>query len=274
MSASSLATKHSVLQERFPHPSPLPLRWERGLGIAILLALLGLWQLGVQLSGIPPLVLPGPIRVAQDLVRATASGILWPHAGVTLVEVFGGFAVGSALGFGLGAAAASSRRTERLISPYVVASQALPKLALAPLLVVWLGFGLTSKIVVAALVSFFPLFENTVLGLRSAEPAQSELFRSLRATKSQTFRKLLLPASLPYVATGLRVALILSLVGAVVAEFVGSNRGLGALLVSAQGVLNTPLMFAVIVVLTLIGIVLYWLASGLERIVLRWRFGE
>jgi NitT/TauT family transport system permease protein len=255
-------------------PQPSALRWERGINLLLLVALLLLWQLGVQLAGVPPLVLPGPLRVAQDLAHAASSGALWLNTGYTLAEVLGGFALGSTLGFGLGAAAALSRRTARLISPYVVASQALPKLALAPLLIVWLGFGLTSKIVVAALVSFFPLFENTLLGLRSADTAQIELFRSLRATTLQTFRKLLLPASLPYVATGLRVGLILSLVGAVVAEFVGSNHGLGAMLVSAQGVLNTPLMFAVIVVLTVIGIVLYWLASSLENQVLRWRNGE
>lgn len=161
-----------------------------------------------------------------------------------------------------------------MLNPYIVTSQALPKLAIAPLLVVWLGFGLSSKIVLAALVSFYPLFENTVLGLRSADPVQLEMFSSMRASAWQRFSKLLLPVATPYIAAGLRMALVLSIVGAVVAEFVGANHGLGVMLIAAQGVLNTPLMFAVIVVLTVLSLILYGIVAAIERRVLRWRNGD
>lgn len=246
-----------------------------GIGAdAFLLGLILLaWELLVRFKGLPQLILPGPELVWRTLVGIVVDGTLWPHLWTTLAAVFGGFALGSLLGFGLGSLAALSPLAARLVRPYVVASQALPKLALAPLLAVWLGFDLAPKIVITALISFFPLFENTVLGLRSVDPAQRELFRSLRASDSQTFLRLLLPSALPSVVAGLRVALVLSLVGAVVAEFVGANRGLGALIVSAQGILNTPLMFAVFVVLTFVGVLLYGLSWGVEQLALRWRYG-
>jgi NitT/TauT family transport system permease protein len=247
---------------------------ERLLSLLLLAAFLVGWELLVRLRGLPPLVLPGPLLVWQELVEQVLAGLLWAHLWVTLAEVLLGFLLGSAIGLTLGAAVAYSTRLGQVIRPYVVASQAMPKLALAPIMVVWFGFDLTPKIVIAALISFFPLFENMVAGLQAVEPDQVDLFRSLRANRWQTFVKLRLPSSIPFVAAGLRVALILSLVGAVVGEFVGANKGLGALIVSAQGMMDTPLMFAVFVVLTLVGIVLSLLADALERLALRWRYGE
>jgi NitT/TauT family transport system permease protein len=193
---------------------------------------------------------------------------------VTLAEVLLGFVAGSALGAGLGAVVAHFARLGRVLRPYVVASQAMPKLALAPVLVLWFGFDLTPKVVVAALISFFPLFENTVAGLQAVDPDQIELFRSLRASRWQTLLKLRLPWATPFVVAGLRVALVLSLVGAVVGEFVGANKGLGALIIAAQGTMNTPMMFAVFVVLTVVGVALSIVADLAERLALRWRYGE
>ena len=185
-----------------------------------------------------------------------------------------GFVLGSALGIGLGITVAFSARLGRVLRPYVVASQAMPKLALAPIMVLWFGFDLTPKVLIAALISFFPLFENVIAGLQSVDPDQVELFRSLRASRWQTFLKLRLPWSVPFTVAGLRIALILSLVGAVVAEFVGANKGLGALIVGAQGTMNTPLMFAVFVLLTVLGVLLSLGADLFERLALRWRYGE
>jgi NitT/TauT family transport system permease protein len=252
-------------------------RWVSAETLSSLLLLVGLliaWELFVQLRGLPPLVLPGPGLVWQALVEQVAEGQLWPHLWVTVAEVLLGFGLGSALGLLLGATVAFSSRLGRVIRPYIVASQAMPKLALAPIMVIWFGFDLTPKVVIAALISFFPLFENMVAGLQAVEPEQVELFRSLRANRWQSFVKLLLPSAVPYVVAGLRVALILSLVGAVVGEFVGANKGLGALIIAAQGTMNTPLMFAVFVVLTLLGMVLSLLADIVERLALRWRYGD
>jgi NitT/TauT family transport system permease protein len=244
------------------------------LSLALLVAFLAAWELFVRLRNLPPLVLPGPGLVARAVVEQLAEGTIWPHLWATLAEVVLGFGLGSAIGLTLGAAVAFSERLGRVIRPYIVASQAMPKLALAPIMVVWFGFDLTPKIVIAALISFFPLFENMVAGLQAVDPDQVELFLSLRANRWQTFVKLRLPSSVPFVVAGLRVALILSLVGAVVGEFVGANKGLGALIISAQGTMNTPLMFAVFVILTLLGIALSLLADVAERLVLRWRYGE
>lgn len=253
----------------------------RGIGrrewlvsLGLLGAALGGWELLVRLRGLPPLVLPGPGLVAAVLVDQLASGALWPHLWTTLAEVFLGFAVGSALGMGLGGLLAYSAPAARVLRPYIVASQAMPKLALAPIMVVWLGFDLAPKVVITALISFFPLLENTVAGLQAVDPDQVELFRSLRASSWQAFVKLRLPSAAPFLVAGLRVALILSLVGAVVSEFVGANRGLGALIVAAQGTMNTPVMFAVFVVLTVVGVALSVLADLAERLVYRWRYGD
>jgi NitT/TauT family transport system permease protein len=240
----------------------------------VLLIALAAWELLVRLRGLPPLVLPGPGLVLRELGHQLGEGLLWPHLWATLAEVLLGFALGSLIGLGCGTLVSFSDRLGRLIRPYVVASQAMPKLALAPIMVLWFGFDLTPKVVIAALISFFPLFENMVAGLQAVEPDEVELFRSLRASRWQTFLKLRLPSAVPFVVAGLRVALILSLVGAVVAEFVGANKGLGALIVAAQGTMNTPLMFAVFVVLTVVGILLSLLADLAERLALRWRYGE
>ena len=248
---------------------PRRLVWD----VLALAGLVAIWQAWVQLGSLPPLILPAPGRVFQRLFVLVSDGSLFPHLLTTVFEVLGGCALGALLGIGLGALTAVWPPVGRLVWPYVGAAQAVPKLALAPLLVVWLGFGLAPRIVITALLSFFPLFDATVFGLRSADPVQRDLFLSLRATRSQTFFKLLLPAALPSIMTGIRVALVLALVGAVVAEFIGANQGLGAMIIAAQGVMDTALMFAGFCVLTVLGLALYGLAWLADRLVRRWQFG-
>lgn len=247
---------------------------EKLCSFVLFLAVLAGWELLVHLRELPPLVLPGPSLVLREAGDQVFGGLLWTHLWVTLTEVLLGFVAGSALGIGLAVVVASFPPVGRVLRPYIVASQAMPKLALAPILVIWFGFDLTPKIVITALISFFPLFENTVAGLRAVDPAQLELFRSLRANRWQLLLKLRLPWAVPFLVAGFRLGLILSLVGAVVAEFVGANKGLGALIVAAQGTMNTPLMFVVFVVLTLVGIALSMFADLVEYLALRWRYGD
>lgn len=235
---------------------------------AVLLVVLVAWEAFVRLRGMSALVLPGPLRVWASLLDGLDSGFFLKHIYATVAEILLGFGAGTALGVALGALLFHFPGAERVVRPYVVASQALPKLALAPLFILWFGFGLTPKVLITALIVFFPLFENMLAGLASPNREEQELFRALRAGRWQTFRRLRLPASLPYLFAGLRVAAILSVVGATVSEYVGANRGLGALIIAAQGTLDTAQMFAVFVLLTLIGLALYGVVALIERLVL------
>jgi NitT/TauT family transport system permease protein len=241
------------------------------LTLAVFVAMLFFWWLTVKLLGLSTLVLPTPYDVLQALIDGTASGVLVMHMWVTLTEVILGFLLGCVVGVALGTIAAQSALIRTIISPYIVASQAMPKLALAPIMVIWLGFGITPKIVITALICFFPLLENTIIGLTSANPYQLELFRVLTASRWQTFWKLQIPNALPVIFAGLRVAITLAVVGAVVGEYVGANRGLGALIIASQGSFDTPLMFAVFVYLTVMGIVLYKIMELLESTFFSWR---
>ncbi len=153
----------------------------------------------------------------------------------------------------------------RVLSPYIIASQAVPKLALAPLFVLWFGFGMTSKIVITALICFFPLLETTMTAIRQTHPDKKNLFRVLQASRWQTLIHLKIPEGLPSIMSGFRVAVVLALVGAVVGEFIGANKGLGALIIASQGMMDTPLMFAVLILLTLFGMLLYGLVNLVEK---------
>jgi NitT/TauT family transport system permease protein len=169
---------------------------------------------------------------------------------------------------------AESAFLRRLLFPYVLVTQVVPKLALAPLFIVWFGFGMTSTVVITALICFFPLMENTLTGLQQVEPRKLELFRMLGATRGQTLLRLKIPSGLPVILAGFRVAVVLALVGAVVGELIGGSKGLGALIIASQSMMDTPLMFAVLLLITALGLVMYQLAAGLERLLLRQHFKE
>jgi NitT/TauT family transport system permease protein len=241
------------------------------LTVAIFAAIIVIWDLYVRLLGLSALVLPSPYQVWLSLVENTLSGRLLDHMWVTLSEVLPGFLLGSVIGVALGTLTAQSPLMRTIIGPYILASQAMPKLALAPIIVIWLGFGIAPKVVITALICFFPLLENTIIGLTSTNPHQVELFQVLTASRWQTFIKLRVPNALPVIFAGLRVAITLAVVGAVVGEYVGANRGLGALVIAAQGSFDTPLMFAIFVYLTVVGIVLYKLMELLEHTAFSWR---
>ncbi|NBY70653.1 MAG: ABC transporter permease [Betaproteobacteria bacterium] len=235
----------------------------------MLLVLLSLWEGCVQWLDFSPLVLPAPSLVVAALWRGLSTGYLWPHMAQTALELVLGLGLGCSLGFLGGVVLGESALTRRLLMPYVVTSQVVPKLALVPLFIVWFGFGTTPTVVITALICFFPLLENTMTGLEHVDAQRLELFRMLGASRSQTLWRLKIPACLPGIWAGIRVAVVLALVGAVVGEFVGASKGLGALIIATQGSMDTPLMFAVLFLITLMGLVTYHITLALERYALR-----
>jgi NitT/TauT family transport system permease protein len=239
------------------------------MALAVVL-LLG-WEWLFVAQGWSLLVLPPPSRIAQSLWQGLSNGFLWPHIGITLFEMLAGLLFGCALGLVGGVVLGECPRWRAVLMPYVVVSQVVPKLALVPLFIMWLGFGWWPTVVVTALICFFPLLENTVTALQQVDAQQLELFRLLRASRWQILWRLKLPAGLPAILAGFRVAVVLSLVGAVVGEFMGAGKGLGALIIAAQGSMDTPLMFAVLVLITVMGWGAYQAAVGLEAFLLRRR---
>lgn len=235
------------------------------LAAALLLA----WEASCRVLRIPSLVLPPPSAVAASLWQGLASGYFWPHLRATVLELLLGVLAGGALGFLAGVALGELPLLRRLLMPYVIASQVVPKLALAPLFVLWFGFGMTSTVVITALICFFPLMENTLTALQQVPPERLELFRMLGATRAQTLWRLKLPTGLPAILAGLRVAVVLALVGAVVGEFIAASQGLGALVIATQGTMDTPRMFAVLVLIAAVGLGAYQLTLLLERWLLR-----
>jgi NitT/TauT family transport system permease protein len=241
----------------------------RSAAISIALAFVGflaIWQLVVIVSGFPPFILPPPGAVFARWASAWTAGTLTPHVVATLQEVALGFALGASSALIAGYALARSALIERVLSPYLVAAQATPILALAPLIALWFGPGLAGKVVICALITFFPVAVATMVGIRNVDAGLLELGRSLRATRRQVLTTLEIPAALPSILGGMRVGVTLAVVGAIVGEWAGAERGLGVLINLARGSLfDIPLMFATLLTIALLGIVLYLLVVLVER---------
>ncbi|NUB09104.1 ABC transporter permease [Azospirillum sp. Vi22] len=235
----------------------------------LLVLLLAGWEAYCRVAGVSALVVPLPSAVLRTLWDGLAGGYLLPHLWVTTAEMAMGLAAGCTIGFLAGVLLAEVPVLRRLFYPYILASQVVPKLALGPLFIVWFGFGMTSTVVITALICFFPLLENTMTGLQQVDPNKRELFRMLRATRLQTLLRLKIPSGLPVILAGLRVAVVLALVGAVVGEFIGGRQGLGASIIAAQGMMDSTMMFALFIVITVLGMIVYQAAAGLERWLLR-----
>lgn len=262
----------TVAEARRPRPwTQWTRHWERLLLVAVMVLAILAWQGLVVWGDYPPFILPGPALVWRKFWSVWADGTLLRHAQVTLVEVALGLALGLGLAFILGYALGKHRIVERLAAPYIVASQSVPIVAIAPLLVIWFGSGLTSKVLVCALITFFPTLVATIVGVRNVDEDLRDLMRSLRAGPWQTFRLLELPAALPVIFGGLKLSVILSLVGAVVGEFAGADVGLGFLINLARGVLDTPLMFVAVISLIVIAQALYLVVAWMEHSLLRWQ---
>ena len=240
----------------------------RRVGTALLsaAAFLVFWKLVTVIGGYPEYILPAPEVVLERAVRAIGSGVLWEHTAVTLIEVVLGFAVGATVAILIGIALGKSVLVERVLSPYIVAAQAVPILALAPLLDIWFGGGLLARVVICALIVFFPIAIATMVGIRSADPLLDEMLRSLGASAAQRTRMLEIPSALPVIFGGLRVGVTLAVIGAVVAEWAGASVGLGVLInIANQGLFDTPLMFVALAVLAIIGLTFYGLVVLVER---------
>jgi NitT/TauT family transport system permease protein len=226
----------------------------------------GLWKLVVVVGDYPPFILPAPEVVARRFATAWADGTVTPHALTTLSEIALGFAVGATLAVLIGYLLARSRLAERLLSPYLVAAQATPILALAPLIALWFGSGTVSKVIICSLIVFFPVAVSTMVGIRAVDADLLELGRSLRATRWQFVSKLEVPAALPAIFGGMRVGITLAVVGAIIGEWAGGERGLGVLINLARGSLfDIPLMFATLLTIAVIGVALYLVVLAVER---------
>jgi len=238
--------------------------------VILFFAIIGFWQFIVYALKIPFFLLPPPSSIFNALVEKLADGFLLYHAQVTLYETISGFFIGTILGIGLALLVDRSRFLNHLLHPYIVAFQAMPKMALAPLIVVWFGFGLSSKIAMATFISFFPIFVNSLAGLESLSVKIQDLMHSISATGTQIFIKAKLPNALPYIFAGLETGILLSLLGSVVGEFVGANEGLGYLILLWNTKLDTQYGFAALAMMVVIGIFLYLTLNTVRRRVLFW----
>ena len=240
------------------------------LRLVFMALLLLIWEGLVRALDVPAFLLPAPSSIGMALYRGVSSGLYEEHIWVTLTETALGFIVGSAGGLLLGTAVALSRRFDYFIYPIIVMFQAMPKVALAPLIIVWFGLGITSKVVNAALVCFFPLMINTIVGLRSADEDRISLMRSLAATPLQIFTMLRVPNALPYIFAGLEIAMIFALIGAIVGEFVGAQAGLGMLIQSMNFTMDVAGQFSILLILSVVGLLLNNSISAIRKRLLFW----
>ncbi|WP_335948180.1 ABC transporter permease [Salipiger bermudensis] len=239
-------------------------------GIVSVVGFFAVWEIYCRMSGINPLILPPPSQIGAIFFDVALDPRTLRHASITLTETLAGFGLATVIGMTLGWAVAASPLIERAVHPFIVASQVIPKVALVPLFVVWFGFGMTSKIVVAAVIAFFPVLVNTVLGLRSVQPGHADVFHSLKATLWQRIWLLQIPSALPAILAGMEMAIVLATIGAVVGEFLGGSSGLGYMAVATMNAFQTDRLFVIIILLTLIGFVLYAMMAGLKRALVSW----
>lgn len=241
------------------------------LSAVVLVAAIITWQVAVDALHVPIYLLPGPSQIFNTMIRAS---IRWPSAiVVTLYETLAGFFLSVVIGLALAIVIAEFKTLRNVIYPYILVAQIIPKVAIAPILVIWLGFGLGSKVILAFLVSFFPIVIDASSGLLLVDDDLRLLFKALRASKMKYFLKLQLPNSVPFLFNGMKVAISLALIGAVVGEFISSKNGLGFLILEAQMVTDTTLAFASIVYLSVLGIFLFLAVVASESMIRRWKPG-
>ena len=243
-------------------------RWTQQALVAV--AFVALWEAAVVIGGIPHYLVPSPVAVAEAIWLGFASGLFIEHGFITLAATLIGFLAGSLIGFVIGILVSQIAILDRLIYPYVVAFQTVPKVAIAPLIVIWFGFGIGSKIAMALMICFFPVVVNTIEGLHSVSPERIMLLRSYSASRLDIFRFVQLPAALPFIFAGLDVGIVLAVIGTVVGEFVGATQGLGYILLKFNNEIRTDGVFASIVVLSLMGVGLHVILRMIQRRVVFW----
>ncbi len=262
MSAVSTSPENApiVVRKRFES------RWTQvGLVVLSLVILIVVWQLVVTIFKVQPVILPSPISVAQSLVQSM--WFMWPQLWVTIWETLLGFIIAAAIGVLIAVGIAGSKIVEQMVYPLLVVSNAIPKIALAPVFIAWFGLGNLPRVVMAVMLAVFPIVISTVVGLVGIDDGLMLFGRSTRANRWRIFRLIRLPAAVPSIFGGLKVGISLALTGAVVGELVGGNTGLGYTIVTAQGNLRTDLAFAAIVILAVVGVVLFYLIELLGRLV-------
>jgi NitT/TauT family transport system permease protein len=240
------------------------------LPAAVFVALVALWECAARMALVDPMVLPAPSDIAANFIDGFQSGIYPKHLQVTLFQAFAGFALACVLGIGVGSISSFSERFSRAIQPILIAIEATPKIALAPLIIVWFGYGVGSKIVLAGAIGFFPVFIGTAAGLRAADPGRLDVLRALGASRLQLFRMVALPSALPHIFAGINVAVVLALLGTIVGEFMGAKEGLGTLILYANGNLDTARVFSILLVLAATGLLLHWIIGTIRRRLLFW----
>jgi len=230
------------------------------------------WAAIVAVGDYPTYILPGPLVVADRFVSGWTDGTIAPHFWMTLGEVLLGLAVGGTAGLLVGVLLARSQAAARMLSPYIVAAQATPILALAPLIALWFGTGLASRVLICALICFFPIAVGTMVGIRSVDPKLIELGRSFRASRWQRLTRIEIPSALPQILGSFRIGVTLAVVGAIVAEWAGGDSGLGVLINLARGsMFDIPLMFATLLTIAILGVTLYLIVVSIERRLVRSR---
>ena len=241
--------------------------WLPPVGVLVLVLL---WETLARVGGISPFVLPAPSSVAHSFWVGLRNGVYLQHAMWTAIESLSGFVLAMVAGITLGALVAEVRFLERALYPFLVALQAMPKVALAPLVIIWLGYGIGSKILLAALLGFFPVLINTIAGLKSCDSGKVDVMRALAASRWQVFRMVKLPNAMPFVFAGANVAASFVVLGAVTGEFLGAKQGLGTLILLANNELDTAQIFAILIMLGLLGFVLFASVRFAQRRLLSW----
>jgi NitT/TauT family transport system permease protein len=240
------------------------------LRLLLPLVVLVAWEGAIRLFEVPAYMVPAPSKILAALYHGLASTLYVRHLWTTLVETLLGFLVGSVVALVLGTFVALSRRCEYFLYPFILMFQAMPKVALAPLIIIWFGLGLASKVAQASLTAFFPLMVNTIAGLRSADGDRVALMRSLDASELQIFTMLRAPSAMPYIFAGFEIAMMLSLIGAIVAEFVGAQKGLGVLIMGMTYTMDVAGQFSILIILALLGLLLNTIIVVIRRYLLFW----
>lgn len=244
------------------------LPWVTTPGLLIVLFIA--WELTVKALHTSPLILPPPSRIFESLGGIIVQTSTWQNIQVTVTEIVLGFLFGTLAGVVVGVTLGKLPLLEASVRPLIIAMEVVPKVALIPLFVIWFGFGMTTKVVIAALLAFFPVMLNVLLGVRSVDRGHRDVMQSINASKWQTFTHLEVKSMMPHVFVGMETAIVLSVIGTIVGEYLGGNEGLGHMVVKTLNELNAPALFAVILVLASVGLIMYFIVTSFKRFVIPW----
>lgn len=236
----------------------------------LLLVLISIWSAYIRFSGVSAFILPTPSSVWHEWVAMLTDPRAWNHTLMTAYATVVGFLWAMLVGVTVGVLIGRFRWLEQTLNPFIIATQVMPKVAFVPLFIVWFGFGITSKVIVAAVLAFFPIMTNTVLGVKSVDAGHRDVVTSLNATGWQRFYRVELPSSLPYILTGMEVGIVLAIIGAIVGEYLGGSTGLGYMMIARMNAFQTDQLFAVIIHMTLLGFAFYFIIGLLRRILIPW----